>query len=149
MYYYFLVDGSISILDFFPPFFSFVLIYLLYFLYFAGLEQPPKVSLGSTYVFSLAYFSSYVLIINFFLLVFFWFSVEPANIEISPEPLKPIELLLEEELARAANKCPFIFAPGEKPFLIIYVEEIGIDEFYRRIEGLPKISSFEEIENIN
>lgn len=147
MYYYFLVDGSISILGFFPPFFSFVLKYLLYFLYFAGLEQLPKVSLGSTYVFSLAYISSYVLIINFFLLAFFWFSVEPTNFEISSEP---IEILIEELTPAKNNKCPFIFAPGEeKPFLFTYVEEIGIDEFYRRIDNLPKISSFEEIENIN
>ena len=144
MYYYFLVDGSICIFSIFPPFFSFVLKYLRYFLYFAGLERLPKISLGSTHVFSLAYISSNVLIINFFLLAFFWFSVETVNFELSSEPVA--ELIFEKT---SNHQCPFVFLPDEeKPFLITYVEEIGLDEFYRRIDNM-KISSFEEIDAID
>lgn len=141
MYYYFLVDGSISFFSVFPPFFSFVLKYLQYFLYSAGLELLPKISLGSTNVFGLAYISSYVLIINFFLLAFFWISVEPINFEASSEPIEEISFI------KAIENDSLVYTPGEeKPFLIVYVEEVGIDNFYRRLETMKIPSSLAEID---
>ena len=76
MFYYSLVDGTILFLRIFPPFFSFVLKSLAFYLYFAGLGQRSEIPVGSAYVSCMAYISSYVLIINFFLFTFFWVCVE-------------------------------------------------------------------------
>jgi len=96
--------------------------------------------LGSTYVLSLAYISSNVLIINFFLFAFFWVFVEPVPFEAAPTPTE----VLEES---PKFPSPFIFSSEEeKPYLITYVEEIGLDEFDRRIAQVGNISSLKDIE---
>jgi len=76
VFYYSLVDGTILFLRIFPPFFSFALKSLVFYLFFVGLGQRSKISLGSVNVSCMAYISSYVLIINFFLFTFFWVSVD-------------------------------------------------------------------------
>lgn len=151
MYYYFLEDGTIPFLGLLPPFFSFVLKCLLYYLYFAGYAQHSKISLGSTHVFGLAYISSNVLIINFFLLAFFWVSVETSAIEPSSGVILENDtsfVIKSVEDSVPKFPCPFIFPEGvEKPFLIQHVETIGLDAFYKGVEEASKLP-LEEISEI-
>ena len=101
--------------------------------------------MGSTYVFSLAYISSNVLIINFFLLAFFWFSIEPIVEEVFQEV--PLGLTIEV-IEVQPEPCPFIFPEGvEKPFIIKHAEEVGIDNFYKTCEAMGKLT-YEEIDQI-
>lgn len=148
MSYYFLVDGTISILSLFPPFFSFVLKYLQSYSHFVGYVPHSEISLGSTYVFSLAYIPSYVLIINFFLLAFFWFSIEPIIEEVLPGEASPIDISIEALEVQPKFPSPFIFSEGvEKPFIVAHVEEIGIDAFYKICDEMGKYT-YEEIDEI-
>ncbi len=104
-----------------------------------------KISLGSTYVPCLAYISSYVLIINFFLLAFFWFSIESPIVEASPvaqiEDENPLIIASIPEFP-----CPIAFPEGEeKPFLIQHVETIGLDAFNKGVAAVSKLT-MQEIE---
>jgi hypothetical protein len=98
VFYYFLVDGTILFLRIFPPFFSFVLKSLAFYLYFAGLGQLSEIPLGSAHVSCMAYISSYVLIINFFLFTFFWVSVELPIFAEDPHGASVIVSSTESEL---------------------------------------------------
>ena len=131
---YFLVDGTFSILKLLPSFFSFVLKFLVYYLYFVGYVLLPTLSLGSTYVSGLAYIFAYVLIINFLLFAFFWVFVDvntlvtshehnfDNSIAVSP-PLPPIKM-------------------GSFPFHEIDIE-INLD--VAEMENLRKALGLEEI----
>lgn len=117
--------------------------------------QHSKISLGSTHVLGLAYISSNVLIINFFLLAFLWVSVETVAIEPSsgviienenPLLIKSVEEAVENTTPKFP--CPFVFPEGvEKPFLIKHVEEIGLDAFFKGVEEASKLP-LEEISEI-
>jgi hypothetical protein len=138
VFYYFLVDGTILFPRIFPPFFSFVLKSLAFYLYFAGLGQLSEIPLGSAHVSCMAYISSYVLIINFFLFTFFWISVElPIFVEdpqgasvilTSPEPAlerEPLDLIeWAIEFASDENRERFLQESGTpippKEYLEVY-----------------------------
>jgi hypothetical protein len=140
VYYYFLVDGTIYLFIFFPPFFSFVLKFLVSYLFSVGLEQLSKVSLGSINVFGLAYILTNVLIINFFLFAFFWVFVDTNPIiDFFNSNSNFLENDLESDVASvAAATEETVYPEGGnlnvsedevfvKPFLILYAEEHGIE----------------------
>lgn len=133
-------------LAFLPPFFSFVLkSFTILFIFCWVRAAFPRYRWDQLMYLAWRIFLPIVLIINFFLLAFFWVSIESPIVEATPgaqiEDENPLIIASIPEFP-----CPIAFPEGEeKPFLIQHVETIGLDAFNKGVAAVSKLT-MQEIE---